>query len=294
MCPICKSTQHSVIGSPSIDAKAKQVIKKDYKIVQCNNCEFYYVDPLIELNDDEWKILYGDEYFGGYTKWHLKRRARDRNQRIGKLQKFVNHKVENFLDVGCGEGYMLLEAYNKNWQAVGLDITDNRIKEAKIKDIQFVNSNLLSANFPTNHFDCIYLDSVVEHVLDPLDHLLELERILKPGGVAYIGIPNEDCLQNDIRKIVYKLKGKADIASKIKPFSSPYHVSGFNKSSLKYAITKASLSILELRNFANRAVFLSSKFPSAQFLQNIALTFIYFIAMIIRREYYFEVYVQKN
>lgn len=293
MCPICKSKSFSVIGNPRIDDKSKHLIKNDYQVVQCNDCEFYYVDPLIDLSNEEWKILYDNEYFGGYTKWHLNQRARDRFQRFNKLKKFSSHKVEKFLDVGCGEGYMLLEADNKGLEAVGLDITDNRIKEAKVDDITFVNSDLLSADFPSDHFDCIYMDSVMEHVLNPMDHLMELKRILKPGGVAYIGVPNEDCLQNDLRKVVYRLKGRSGLASKIKPFTSPYHVGGFNKESLQYAINESSLSVKELRNFATRAVFLTSKFPSVQFLQNSALTLLYLIAMIIRREYYFEVYVQK-
>jgi SAM-dependent methyltransferase len=293
MCSLCNSTSHSIIGKPQIDDKVKDLIRKDYHIVQCNNCGFYYVDPLIDLSAEEWKILYDKEYFGEYTKWHLKRRERDRVQRINKLRKFTRDKVEKFLDVGCGEGYMLLEAQKKGWKAIGLDITDNRIDEAKTDNITFIRSDLLSAEFPADEFDCIYLDSVVEHVLNPMEHLTELKRILRPGGIAYIGIPNEDCLQNDVRKIFYKLNGRADLASKIKPFSSPYHVGGFNEASLQYAIKNSSLSIKELRNFATRAVFLTSKFPSFQFFENFALSLIYVIAMIIRREYYFEVYVQK-
>jgi ubiquinone/menaquinone biosynthesis C-methylase UbiE len=294
MCPICNSEKYSSFGIPKLDEKSKKIVKKKYQVVQCNECKFYYVYPEIELSSVEWKLLYDENYFTEPTDWYKRKRAKHRKQRIEKLNSLCENDVENFLDIGCGEGYMLLEAVSKGWNTYGVDITDNRISESKNSRISFVNSDLLSAKFPDNFFDCIYMDSILEHVLNPKEHILEIKRILKRGGVAYIGVPNEDSLQYDIKKFLNKITGHKKYSPKIKPFLSPYHVSGFNKYSLSFLIKKSDLKIVLLRNFATKSAFRMTRFTSKDFLPAILLTMINFIAFVIRREYYLEMYIKKK
>lgn len=294
MCPICYSEKYSSFGFPKLDEKSKKIINKEYQVVQCNECKFYYVYPDIELSSAEWKLLYDENYFAEPTDWYKRKRAKHRKQRINKLNALCEHDVNNFLDIGCGEGYMLLEAVSKGWNAYGVDITDNRITESINSRISFVNSDLLSAKFLDDFFDCIYMDSVLEHVLNPKEHILEVKRILKRGGVAYIGVPNEDSLQYDIKKFLNIITGHKKYSPKTKPFLSPYHVSGFNKYSLSFLIKKSGLKIELLKNFATKSAFRMTRFTSKDFLPAILLTMINFIAFVIRREYYLETYIKKK
>ena len=87
------------------------------------------------------------------------------------------------------------------------------------------------------------MDSVLEHVLNPIAYLKELNRIIKESGVVYIGVPNEDCLFNDIKKLLYIIFAKANMSSRIKPFVSPYHVTGFNRRSITFASMKTNLKL---------------------------------------------------
>lgn len=294
MCPICKSEKYYSVGIPKLDEKSKKIINREYQVVQCIECKFYYVHPEIELSSVEWKLLYDENYFTEQTDWYMRKRAKHRKQRIGKLNTLCGNDVKNFLDIGCGEGYMLLEAVNNGWNAYGVDIADNRISESNNSKISFVNSDLLSAKFPDNFFDCIYMDSVLEHVLNTKEHILEIKRILKNGGVAYIGVPNEDSLQNDIKKFLNIITSHKKYSPKIKPFLSPYHVSGFNKYSLSSLLKKSDLKIELLRNFATKSAFRMTRFATKDFLLAILLTMINFIALIIRRENYLEMYVKKK
>ena len=294
MCPICKSEKYYSVGIPKLDEKSKKIINREYQVVQCIECKFYYVHPEIELSSVEWKLLYDENYFTEQTDWYMRKRAKHRKQRIGKLNTLCGNDVKNFLDIGCGEGYMLLEAVNNGWNAYGVDIADNRISESNNSKISFVNSDLLSAKFPDNFFDCIYMDSVLEHVLNTKEHILEIKRILKNGGVAYIGVPNEDSLQNDIKKFLNIITSNKKYSPKIKPFLSPYHVSGFNKYSLSSLLKKSDLKIELLRNFATKSAFRMTRFATKDFLLAILLTMINFIALIIRRENYLEMYVKKK
>ena len=58
MCPICKSENFIFVGNPFISSKAEKIIQKDYKVVKCLDCNFYFINPAIELTDWDWKYLY--------------------------------------------------------------------------------------------------------------------------------------------------------------------------------------------------------------------------------------------
>ena len=293
MCPICKGNEHSFVGIPKVNSKYSEAIRHEYKIVQCNNCETYYVDPEIDLSNKEWQVLYNEEYFPQMSNWYAKNRAKDRIGRFNNLNIYVHEGEKKFLDVGCGEGHCLIEAIRKGWRAHGVDISDNRIPKARDNSIKFYQSNLIDCHFPDNFFHIIYMDSVLEHVLNPLEYLLEIKRIMTKDGVVYIGIPNEDSLLNDIRKIFYSLKA-SDISPKLKPFETPYHVVGFNESSIQFILKSAQLEIKQIRNFACRLEFLRAKPFSKTFFQSLLLLPIYLLAVPMRKEVYLEVYAQNN
>lgn len=294
MCPLCKSENYKLIGIPRLDEKSKKILKQNYKIVQCSDCRFYFINPKIDLTPSDWQYLYNEEYFHEYTQRHKKRREKDRKQRLKKLTQLSSGETKNFLDIGCGEGLMLLEAANQRWNVFGIDITDNRVEEARKSDISFKVTDLLDVELPGSYFDCIYCDSVLEHILNPIEYLEEVHRLLKPGGVAYIGVPNEDYLLNDVKMIVNRISGNSSISAKLKPFVSPYHIGGFNKNSLLFALNNTSFEIELLRNFASRLLFMEETFLSKEFFKAVILSSIFLMAVPLRREYYFEVYARKR
>lgn len=126
-------------------------------------------------------------------------RSRNRRQRLSWLKYGCQHEVEKFLDIGCGEGYTLIEASEKGWDTWGIDIIDSRVEDARSKEIHFIKGDIFKAKFPGDHFDCIYMDSTLEHILDPVSYLTEIQRILRKGGTLYISVPNEECLFNDVK-----------------------------------------------------------------------------------------------
>lgn len=53
-----------------------------------------------------------------------------------------------------------------------------------------VLANGLDLPFPGKTFDFVFYHHVIEHVQDPLASLLQIRRVLRPGGLLYIGTPN--------------------------------------------------------------------------------------------------------
>ena len=153
--------------------------------------------------------------------------------------------------------------------------------------------NSLNMSFPKIIL-IFYLDSVLEHVLNPKEYLLKINSILKVGGVVYIGVPNEDCMFNDIRKLLFQLLGMKDISEKIKPFDSPYHVIGYNKESLEFIFNKTNLKTKFMRNFGRKFEFLSHTTSQRGFWIGLFLLPIEFIGNILNRDVYYEAYISKE
>lgn len=292
MCPICDNSVNKSIGIPKSDKKTNSIIRKKYEVVQCSNCGFYYVAPPIDFSKQEWNFLYDDAYFPQLSFWYYRRRESDRKKRINEIEKKCSNKIEKFLDIGCGTGEMLIESISKGWETFAIDITDNRTGMATDKLIHFSLGDLFEAEYPDNYFDVIYMDSVLEHLLNPLDYLREINRVLKKGGVVYIGIPNEDSLYNYLKSSVFSILRK-NRSSRLQPFSTPYHVSGFNYRSLKFARDNSNFKLLFLRNFSSKTDFMNFKFGSKDFFKSFIISIIFLISVPFKMDNYFELILKK-
>ena len=101
------------------------------------------------------------------------------------------------LDVGCGEGYALAFFREKGWSVKGFDFSSAGITsknpgcaDALIKgDIFGLLKREMSAG---SHYDCVWLQNVLEHVIDPLDLLTMLRTLVTPTGLVVVTVPN-DC-----------------------------------------------------------------------------------------------------
>lgn len=295
-CPICGNTEYKIFGKPKTNLISSRFIVKNYDVVRCKNCETYYIFPGIDFTDEQWSELYNSGYFPAQSDFFIRRRKKEIKFKFDRAESFLKGRRNiSLLDIGVGEGRALIEGAGRNWTVTGIDIVDNRMDEAKSSDFNFITAKFIEYEFADNSFDFIYLDSVLEHVLMPQEYLAKIKRILKPGGILYIGVPNEDSLFNVVRKTAFKLIGKKYLSEKLKPFDSPYHVVGFNSRSLNYAIKKADLQIKLFRNFGRKFEFLSSSPTDKNFWINLLFLFpVEIIGNILKKDVYFEVYLSKE
>lgn len=106
------------------------------------------------------------------------------------------------LDLGCGEGRHALAAYLQAdlAQVIAVDINARDVRTARQKLAQFThgepadNCHFLVADglrlpFADHSFDRIICSEVLEHVPNYRHMLLEINRILKPGGTLAVSVP---------------------------------------------------------------------------------------------------------
>jgi len=236
-CDICGKDAFERLGRPKMSMKFAPALNlKDVFIVRCKHCGFYYTQPMPFWSPEDLQNIYNSEYFPEMSEWWKKVKTKVNPQhRLDIVEQYVPFKISRFLEVGCGLGYGLEEAMRRGWDVYGQDVSPFFVAEVKEKlGIDVFPGPLEEASYPERFFDVVYVDSVLEHVPQPMKMLKEISRILNPQGVAYITVTNEDALINKFRSFIFKalLRKRSPILS---PFSYPFHLIGFTEATFRKA-----------------------------------------------------------
>lgn len=99
------------------------------------------------------------------------------------------HDDDNVLDLCCGTGdwTIQLAESNPNVNVIGLDFSENMLKvaESKVKHLQNVEllqGDAMDLPFEDNSFDLITIGFGLRNLPDYKQALIEVARVLKPGG----------------------------------------------------------------------------------------------------------------
>jgi len=100
------------------------------------------------------------------------------------------------LDCACGRGFYLnMIRHVSQCALAGLELEDEIIRKAQrnvghLPGITLTRGNIYALPFPDNWFDGVILSEILEHIDDDVAGLREVQRVLKPGGVVAITVPN--------------------------------------------------------------------------------------------------------
>ena len=88
-------------------------------------------------------------------------------------------------------GGFLARMSRLGWLAHGVEPDSNAAElAARLPGVTVYRCTLEDAGLPSNHFDAITLNHVIEHLDTPDRTLREIARVLKPGGTVVVTTPN--------------------------------------------------------------------------------------------------------
>ena len=241
-CELCGSNDNSV--------------KYDFgphKIYRCRGCTFMWLHP--KPSAQELEQVYGFDYYHnerffenkdqsiyGYYDYLSERYIKQQNydnliEDLRKLVRDFEPGRARFLDAGCGLGYLLDVAFDKDFDVEGIEynaFAAERI-QSKFKFPVFCGDLMQYEGGP---FDAIAMLDVVEHLMRPFASLRKMASLMKPGGVLMISTMDSD-------SIVSRIMGK-----RLEDFRrTREHLYFFTRKTMTTALERVGFEIIRIDSY---------------------------------------------
>ncbi len=188
ICPVC-SNSTLLLGSQN-----GVLDKREFFIRHCNSCQFSYV----ENYRMDFENIYNQDYYCGSGAdpmvdyfYELQNHSKTiRNYEWKGISTIFNELCPNggrWLDYGCGGGGLVKYAIESGINATGFE-EGWAAEIGRLSGITILYSSELE-NY-TGNFDFITAIEVLEHIPRPIEALLQMRKLLKPGGILFITTGN--------------------------------------------------------------------------------------------------------
>lgn len=153
------------------------------------------------------------------------------------------HAVEGgrLLDIGCGDGTTLAALRDRGWDVQGVDFDAQAVAVARFRGLRVDVGDVTAPGYPTGSFDVVTLSHSLEHLPDPHATLLEVRRLLRPGGRIVILTPNAESWLS--RRYGADWQG----------LEPPRHLQVFNRQGLTRMVANAGFSGIDATTTARSA-----------------------------------------
>jgi 2-polyprenyl-3-methyl-5-hydroxy-6-metoxy-1,4-benzoquinol methylase len=236
-CPICKSNNIQ----QQLTATDHTVSQTKFSIWHCNACTARFTQDVPE--QDAIGAYYASENYISHSDtkkgiinslYHLVRK-----QTLGAKRKLVINETQiakgAILDIGCGTGAFLNTMQEAGWNITGLEPdTIARTKAAELYHIQPQETGKLFDLTPAS-FKAITMWHVLEHVHELHAYIRQIEKLLAPGGKAFIAVPN------------YTSKDAAIYAAHWAAYDVPRHLYHFSPQSMETLLAQHDLKIAAVK-----------------------------------------------
>ncbi|PLW96612.1 MAG: methyltransferase [Marinilabiliales bacterium] len=191
-CPLCNS--ESIENS--FDLKDHFLTKETFSVFQCKDCGFRFTNPRPEA-----------EHLGSYYKSeNYIAHSNTRKGIIAGIYQVVRNftirrKVQmlagkqrqgHILDIGCATGEFLNAFSKRGWKVSGIEPDSDAAEYASKNYGIDVYPESEIEKFKDDTFDIVTMWHVLEHVEDFHKRIKEIKRVLRPGGILTIAVPNPE------------------------------------------------------------------------------------------------------
>ncbi len=163
-----------------------------YHVVACARCGLGRTEPRPDAQ--ALGALYADDYPASRARGLRGAIDAARRACASALARRIRRRVANprrALDVGCGDGKLLVALAGRGFGCTGIDRNPHaRDAVAAHAGITLHVGTLAAARLPSASFQVVVLRHVLEHVEDPRATLDEVARVIEPGGLLVVAVPN--------------------------------------------------------------------------------------------------------
>lgn len=178
-CPQCRHSIECVDGIPLL-VRDRDAIEQTIADARRQGLDGWYSKPQL------------GQWVGPY-RHHIKKRRQWLEGVLAERAESHGREPTVGLDLGCGDGSNLHWLHSHFSRLYGSDYNLLRLLRAAKLDLGVRLFMADICNYPAEDdcFDVIFFNHVLEHIPDDAAALREARRILKPGGLLILGVPNE-------------------------------------------------------------------------------------------------------
>ena len=181
-CPLCNhnDARASWLGSTFYKGK-------EFNYAECLFCKSLYC----RLMPD--KETLGQMYGPGYkTNAAFDSASDDDAKQPHRIIEWLKkERPGTFIDYGCGEGELLIEATKLGWQAMGVEFDSAVAAAVEERTGVRVTTPQRLVSLGQSFADVLHLGDVIEHLTELDSQLPEILRLIKPGGLLLAQGPLE-------------------------------------------------------------------------------------------------------
>jgi SAM-dependent methyltransferase len=231
-CPICHAR------GAKLGDKRGRYIDHAFGLRECVDCSFIFVeDPCVDFDriyDEAYYHARGADPLTDYMFELRNPTTSIRAQELSGIGEAVSSIVgslngKSWLDFGCGNGALVrhlnsvapdaksIVGFEEGW--IADEARRNQINVLTSSQIEMLNGS----------FDVVTAIEVLEHVLDPVETLSRIRKLLKPGGLFFYTTGNSAPFRKKLFEWGY-----------VRP---EIHIGFFNPQSMSVALQRAGFSI---------------------------------------------------
>ena len=228
LCPLCAQGGTKIAERPH------------FEIFSCTNCGLEFAsETQTSVNATH------PEYYD-MTIQSFERQVEDIRRilprRIEEFTRLLGRKPRNVLEIGCGSGAYAIVFEELGLAYTGIEYDPEMAKFAAERTGKAIWCGDFLESDVEGPFDLIYFTQVLEHVGSPAPFLAKVAK-LAAGGLVHIDVPNQKGLAAFIRK-----RRNREVYGSL---HYPYHMIGYDRASLTYALEEAGFDIVKMGAHAN-------------------------------------------
>ncbi|MCX7858329.1 MAG: class I SAM-dependent methyltransferase [Deltaproteobacteria bacterium] len=137
----------------------------------------------------------------------------------------------SLLEVGCGRGWYLKIMRELGWKVLGLELNQESARKGSETYGVEIKEGYNLKEIPSSSFDVVTMIHVFEHLHNPEEVVSDIHRILKPGGILLLAMPNGTSLSEKLFGANYRA------------LAPPWHLYIYNPKSITLFLEKFGFNV---------------------------------------------------
>ena len=200
-------------------------------IVRCRVCGHMQLDPMPD--EELLSHAYTEAASDDYIEEEAGQRATARRA-LERIERYAPGRGK-LLDLGCWVGFLLAEARERGWTAIGVEPSEFGSDYAREQlGLDVITSDLFDAPLPGGAFDAVTMGDVIEHLTESSGALQRIRELSAPRGVLWLALP-------DAGSRLARAMGRRWWSV------LPTHVQYFTRHSISMLLERGGYEVLEIR-----------------------------------------------